>query len=60
MIIRDIQPVYCDELIIYHHIEKLYEGYVSNIPKELLNKKVVELAANFDSGMECAWIEVYV
>ena len=60
MLVRDIQAVYYDELDIYHNLEKLYDGHVADIPEELLDKKVIELGANFNSGMEYAWIVVYV
>lgn len=60
MMVRDLQKVCCHELIIYHHIEKLYIGYVFNIPENLLDKKIIELDTNFDSGLKSSWIEVYV
>ena len=60
MTVKDIQSIYYDELIIYHHTEKLYDGYIADIPEELLDKEIIELGANFSSGMEYAWIEVYV
>ena len=60
MIVKDLQDVYRDELYIYHLIDQLFYGYITEIPEKLLDKEVIELAANYDSGMEYAWIEVYV
>ena len=60
MTVKDIQSIYYNDLIIYHYIEKLYDGYIADIPEDLLDKEIIELAANFSSGMECAWIEVYI
>ena len=60
MKIRDLQGIYHYELYIYHLTDQLFYGFITEIPEELLDKKIVELNVNYNGGMECAWIEVDV
>jgi len=60
MTVRDLQKVYPHGLNIYHHIEQLYTGYNFNIPERLLDKEIIELDTDFNSELECSWIEVYI
>ena len=60
MKVRDIQSVYFDELDIYHGIDKIFSGYYTNIPEELLDEEVIEIASSYNGAAEYSWIEVYV
>ena len=61
MTLRDLQKVYGDELYIFAIFNGLqFYGHSSRIPEGLLDELIIDIVPNFDSGMECAWIEVYI
>ena len=60
MKVKDFLEVCLGEIKIYHYSELLFEGWNTEVPEELLDAEITEIAPNYDIESEFTWIEVYV